>query len=47
MPPSWFVFSALSYGKQRAIRANYFAKKKSASRDKIRMWKTGFMSKYL
>jgi hypothetical protein len=29
-------------GKQRAIRANYFAAKKSASRDKIRKWKTGF-----
>ena len=28
-------------GKQRATRANYFAAKKTASREKIRKWKTG------
>ena len=28
-------------GKQRAICANYFAAKKSASREKIRKWKIG------
>jgi hypothetical protein len=40
----FFVFPAiLDCGKQRAIRANYFAAKKSASREKIRKWKTGLI----
>ena len=38
--PSLAIFGC---GEQRAIRANYFAAKKSASREKIRNWKTGFM----
>jgi hypothetical protein len=46
MPPFFFCISRtlaiFDCGKQRAIRANYFAAKKSASRDKIRKWKTGF-----
>ena len=46
MPPFCFVASVRSYGKQRAIRANYFGKKKSASRDKIHMWKTSLRNVY-
>jgi hypothetical protein len=46
MPPFCFVASARSYGKERVIRANYFGKQKSASRDKIRKWKTGLRMNY-
>ena len=43
MPPFCFVFSARSYGKQRAVRVNYFGKKKPASRGKIHKWKTSLI----
>ena len=42
MPPFFFYFPRFAGGKQKAIRANYFAAKKSASREKNRNWKTGF-----
>ena len=39
----FLYFPRFAGGKQRAIRANYFAAKKSASHEKNRKWKTGFM----